>query len=294
MDIHLLKPTNKNYPKLLREIYNPPNLYVRGEIKPSDVKAIAIVGTRKLSAYGKQVAPLIVQALARAGLTIVSGLALGIDTLAHKAALDIGGRTIAVLGGGIDDKTIFPPFNTNLAKQILKSKQGAVISEWPPGTAPLPTYFPQRNRIISGLSLAVVVIEAPIKSGALITARLAIEQNRDVFAIPGSILSKTSEGCNYLIANSQAKLVTSAEQILEELNLTKRIPFISALHSEQIKGDNKEEEIILSALSYEPIHINELSQKTCLQISQLNSLLSIMDIKGKVKNTGNAMYVLGR
>ena len=217
--IDLITIQDKNYPKLLKEIYTPPALlYIRGNLKPEDEFSLGIVGTRKLSAYGRQITPLLAADLTQAGLTIISGLAKGIDTLAHQATLQVKGRTIAVLGSGIDKETIYPFINRDLAEEI--SQNGAVISELPIGAEPLPQYFPQRNRIISGLSLGILVIEAPEKSGALITAKDALEQNRDVFAIPGHILSQNSLGPNNLIKMG-AKLVSRANDILEELNIKK-------------------------------------------------------------------------
>ncbi len=214
--INLITTQDKDYPKLLKEIYAPPaTLYIRGHFESTD-KYFGIVGTRKLSAYGSQITPLITADLAKSGLTIVSGLAKGIDTIAHETALKTNNRTIAVLGSGIDKTSIYPFINQDLAEKI--SQNGAVISEFPIGTQPLAQNFPQRNRIISGLSLGVLVIEAPERSGAMITARNALEQNRDVFAIPGPIISKNSFGPNNLIKMG-AKLVSQAEDILEELNL---------------------------------------------------------------------------
>jgi len=215
--IDLITIQDKNYPKLLKEIYSPPALlYVKGTLKLEDKFALGIVGTRKLSAYGRQITPLITADLAQSGLTIVSGLAKGIDTLAHQAALQAKGRTIAVLGSGINKANIYPFVNQQLAEEI--SQNGAVISEFSIDTEPLPQHFPQRNRIISGLSLGTLVIEAPEKSGALITAKDALEQNRSVFAIPGPIYSPNSLGPNNLIKMG-AKLVSQANDILQELNL---------------------------------------------------------------------------
>jgi len=228
-EIDLITILDKNYPKLLKEIYAPPALlYVRGKFEPNDEFSLGIVGTRKLSPYGKQITPLITADLAQTGLTIISGLAKGIDTLAHQAVLDVNGRTIAVLGSGLDKSSIYPFVNRQLAEEI--SQQGAVISEFPFGTKPLAQHFPQRNRIISGLSLGILVIEAAEKSGSLITARNALEQNRDVFAIPGPILSQSSLGPNNLIKMG-AKLVSQANDIIEELDL--------ALSTQPSKRDKK-------------------------------------------------------
>jgi len=215
--IDLITIQDESYPKLLKEIYAPPAiLYIRGSFKPSDKFSLGVVGTRKLSSYGQQITPKITSELSQSGLTIISGLAKGIDTIAHQAAIDNNGRTIAVLGSGIDSKSVYPAINKYLAEKITEN--GAVISEFPINTKPLAQNFPQRNRIVSGLSLGILVIEAPEKSGAMITARNALEQNRDVFAIPGDILSNNSMGPNNLIKMG-AKLVTKTNDILEELNL---------------------------------------------------------------------------
>ncbi len=215
--IGLITIQDESYPKLLKEIYAPPViLYIRGSFKPNDNFSLGVVGTRKLSNYGQQITPIITSKLSKAGITIVSGLAKGIDTIAHQTAIKNNGRTIAVLGSGIDSKSVYPAINKYLAEKIVEN--GAVISEFPINTKPLAQNFPQRNRIISGLSLGILVIEAPEKSGAMITARNALEQNRDVFAIPGDILSNNSLGPNSLIKMG-AKLVTKTSDILEELNL---------------------------------------------------------------------------
>jgi len=215
--VDLITINDKAYPELLKEIYIPPPLlYIRGNLKSSDRISLGVVGTRQLSAYGHRITPLITADLARAGLTIISGLAKGIDTLAHKAALKANGRTIAVLGSGLDKKNIYPQVNQHLSEII--SQEGALLSEFPIGTKPFAQNFPQRNRIVAGLSLGILVIEAPKKSGALITARNALEQNRDVFAVPGSIFSRNSLGPNNLIKLG-AKLVNQASDILDELNL---------------------------------------------------------------------------
>lgn len=277
---------SKNYPAILKEIHDhPKELYIRGEIIEQDKTAIGIVGTRKYSQYGKQVTLDIAGELARMGITIVSGLAKGIDTFAHQAALENQGRTIAVLGGGIDKKSFYPSSNYHLGEKI--SQQGAVISEYPPGTRGTQFTFPQRNRIISGLSLGVVVIEAPEKSGALITAALALEQNREVFAVPGSIYEKNSQGTNQLIKLG-AKPVTCIEDILEELNLL----HLLEIKRKEIKPETKEEEIIFSVLSLQPMHIDEIIKKSGLPTSVVNSTLMILELKKAVRNLGKGNYVL--
>jgi len=205
---------DKDYPELLKKIYDPPQkLYISGELKKQEKYPLAIVGTRKISYYGQQTTRLFAEALAEAGITIISGLALGIDGLAHQIALEKGTRTIAVLGSGLN--VIYPPAHKKLAQKIIKSG-GAVISEYSPDTGPTKKTFPARNRIVSGLSLGVLVIEAPKKSGALITARTALEQGREVFVVPGRINDFNSEGCNYLIKMG-ARLVTDPQEIIETI-----------------------------------------------------------------------------
>ena len=277
---------DKNYPAILKEIHNPPKeLYIKGEIINQDKVAIGVVGTRKYTQYGKQACLDIAGKLARLGITIVSGLAKGIDTWAHQAALEQGGRTIAVLGSGLDKKSFYPSSNYSLSEKICQ--QGAMISEYPPGTRGTQFTFPQRNRIISGLSLGVVVIEAPEESGALITAALALEQNREVFAIPGSIYEKNTQGTNQLIKMG-AKLVTDVEDILDELNLS----HLLTIEKKKIKPKNKEEEIILSILSAQPIHIDEIIKNSELPASTVNSVLMILELKKAVRNLGRGNYIL--
>jgi len=277
---------DKDYPAILKEIHDPPKeLYIKGKFDNADKTAIGIVGTRNYSQYGKQVALDISGKLAELGITIVSGLAKGIDTFAHEAALEAGGRTIAVLGTSLDKKSFFPSSNYRLGEKI--SQHGALISEYSPGTRGTQFTFPQRNRIISGLSLGVVVIEAPEKSGALITAALALEQNREVFAVPGSIYEKNSQGTNQLIKIG-AKAVTCAEDILEELNL------IHLLKTEKknIKPETKEEEIIFSVLSLQPMHIDEIIKKSGLAASAVNATLMMLELKKAIRNLGKGNYVL--
>jgi DNA processing protein len=279
----------KEYPFRLKEIYSPPALlYIRGKFTKADEFSLGVVGTRRFSDYGKQACQEITYGLARAGLTIVSGLAVGIDTQAHKSALEAGGRTIAVLGGGIDDNSIFPGVNRKLAKKI--AEQGAVVSEYPPSTASLKQNFPARNRIISGLSLGTLVVEAGEKSGALITARDALEQNREVFAVPGGIYSKTSVGSNNLIKLG-AKTVTSYEDILEELNLETVKDFVE---NREIIPESDEEAKILKYLSKEPIHIDLLIQRTKMDAKVVSSTITLMEIKGKIKHLGSMNYIIGR
>ena len=274
------------YPKLLKEIYDPPQgLYFRGELAEDDEFSIAVVGTRKFTAYGKRAAEEITSGLARNNLTIVSGLALGIDAIAHLAALNANGRTIAVLGSGLDKQNIYPSSNRYIADKIIAAG-GALVSEFPLGTPPLRHHFPQRNRIISGISRGILVIEAGQKSGSLITAKFALEQNREVFAVPGSIFSPLSAGANELIKQG-AHPVAGAEEIIEALDLARAADFIG---NKKIMPESREEEIIISNLKDEPLHINDLIRLTNLDTSKINATLIIMEMKGMVKNLGSMMY----
>lgn len=285
-EIKTINIDDENYPKLLKEIKNAPKvLYYRGEIK-SEENCFAIVGTRMYSPYGKQVALEIAGDLAEAGLTIVSGLAPGIDTFCHQATVERNKRTVAVLGTGLDEKSIYPQSNLKLAKIILETG-GCLISEYPPGTRGTQFTFPQRNRIVSGLSLGVLVIEAKIKSGALITAEWTRKQDRKVFAIPGPIHSSNSKGPHCLIKTG-AKLVENANDILAELNLPK------FTNPEFTKGENEEENLILRALKEETLYIDKIIEKTKLSVQKVASTLAILEIKGKVRNLGGNIYALSR
>ena len=286
--IEVITINDKKYPKQLKEIYDHPAiLYLKGNFQNSDRFSLAVVGTRKYSVYGKRTVSSLVGDLARSGITIVSGMAIGIDAFSHQATLENNGRTIAVLGSGIDQKSIRPVVNWRLAQEIISSG-GVIVSEYPVGTLPLKHHFPNRNRLISGLSLGVLVIEADQKSGALITANYALEQNREVFSVPGDIYSSVSRGTNKLIKMG-AKLVTSAQDILEELNLhtSNKIRL-----DKEIIPDTIEEEEILKYLSNAPIHINKLIQLSQMDVSIINSTLTLMEIEGKVKDLGGMNYVL--
>ena len=213
--IEVVHPGHRSYPNLLAEISGRPSiLFVRGQLAPADENAVAIVGTRRTTPYGRQAAEQVASEIAQAGVTVVSGLARGIDTTAHRAALAAGGRTIAVLGSGVD--VIYPAENRNLADQIIES--GAIISEFVPGTKPDAQNFPARNRIVSGMSLGTVIIEAPTRSGALITASFAADQGREVFVLPGNVYSPASEGTNALLRDG-ARIVRTGSDVLEDLGL---------------------------------------------------------------------------
>ncbi len=287
-NIKIITINDALYPKLLREIHTAPALlYYRGEIK-KDECTIAIVGSRKFSIYGRQVCSQLARELSQSGITIASGMALGIDGIAHRECLKLKNRTVAILGSGIDTNSIYPSNNRQIAEEIILGG-GAIISEYPIGTPPLKQHFPARNRIISGLSLGILVIEAAESSGALITAKFALEQNREVFAVPGSIYSKTSEGANNLIKLG-AKLAAKAEDILEELNLESAT---ETKKTREIIPDNNEEALILENLSPDqPLHIDQLAKTTKMNVTALSSLLTLMEIKGKVKNIGGMRYVI--
>ena len=275
------------YPSNLRKVYNaPPLLYVRGSIEKRDEWAVAVVGTRRASVYGKEAARMVSRGLAQAGVTIVSGLARGIDTVAHQACLEAGGRTLAVLGCGVD--VTYPASNARLADEIVE--RGALLSEYALGTRPDARNFPPRNRIISGLTLGTVVVEADMTSGARITSGFALEQGREVFAIPGSIFARGCRGTNDLIQQG-AKLVTNVGDILEELNLT--------MVSEQAQAratipENETEALLLECLSAEPVHVDELGRAVELPIAQVTSTLALMELKGMIRQVGGMSYVLAR
>jgi DNA processing protein len=276
-----------DYPSRLKEIYDyPPVLYVRGSLLTEDEWCLAVVGTRRASVYGKQVTEEIVTDLAQSQITIVSGLAKGIDTVAHQSALAAGGRSIAVFACGLD--IVYPSENARLARSIIE--QGALISEYPLGTRPRAENFPRRNRILSGLSLGVLVTEAGETSGALITAHMALEQNREVFAIPGSILSPASRGTNHLIQEG-AKLVRDYTDILEELNLT---AVARQMEMREILPESDTESLLLKQLSAEPTHIDEVCRSSQLPAATVSSTLAMMELKGLVKQVGTMNYVLAR
>jgi len=285
--IEIIKKSSRYYPKILKEIHNAPKqLYVRGSLPKDHNLNFAIVGTRAASDYGRTLAFKIAKELAELGFNIISGLALGIDTQAHLGALEGRGKTTAVMGSAIDDNSIYPSENLNLVKKIISSG-GAIISEYEPGTKSEIWFFPERNRIISGLSRGVLVVEAPEKSGALITARAALEQNREVFAIPGSIFSKNSFGANNLI-KSGAKMVTAVDDILEELNLMDLKTEKGIKEEENL---TEEEKIILKIVEKEPIYIDKICKISKMAAGQVLSIVSVLEIKGIIKNIGGSKFV---
>lgn len=276
------------YPELLKEIFYPPFLlYFKGNFSQNGQKTLAVVGARKCTYYGQAIIEKIIPPLVKNNLIIISGLAIGIDSLAQIETLKAGGRTIAVLGSGIDKKSIYPAQNLLLAEQIIKAG-GAIVSEFPPGTPPLRQNFPQRNRIIAGLAQGTLVVEANQKSGSLITARFALDEGREVFAVPGNIFSPTSDGPNNLI-KSGAKPIFSAEDILESYG------FFNETKEEKTPKNfsqfNPTERKILEKLSCEPIQLDELTRATQLDTKIINSTLTILEIKKAVKNIGGGNYI---
>ncbi len=275
------------YPRLLKAISDPPAfLFVRGTLRPEDNQAVAVVGTRSPSDYGKMVTARICADLAGQGVTIVSGLARGIDTEAHKATLQAGGRTIAVLGCGVD--VVYPPENRSLTRKIIA--QGALVSELPMGTGPDAPNFPRRNRLISGMTMGTLVVEAGDTSGALITANVALEQNREVFAVPGSILSPKSRGTNRLIQEG-AKLVTSAEDVLAELRPQLPALVREARRQEPAVALTELERKVLASLSTEPLHIDVISKNNGLSPAQTLTLLLSLELKDLVRQLAGKMFV---
>ena len=276
-----------DYPCLLKESHNPPYiLYYQGDSKLMTMPMIAIVGSRKYTAYGAQVAQTFARDLVSSGFIVVSGMAMGIDTFAHRGALDQKGKTIAVLGNSLDAENIYPQVNFNLSREIIGN--GLLLSEYPPETKAGPLTFPARNRIVAGMTLGTIVVEAGEKSGALITARMALENNREVFSVPGSIYSPQSIGTHSLIKQG-AKLVASVKDILEELNLEET-------SSENAKTEKipetESEKILLKILSTDPLHIDNITKLAKLNTSACSGALAMMEIKGWVKNIGGQNYII--
>ncbi len=287
--LQLLTEDSPDYPRLLREIYDPPAiLFVRGQLLPADALSIAIVGTRHCSQYGRQQAERLASGLARAGLTVVSGLARGIDAAAHSAALQAGGRTLAILGSGV--LNVYPPEHVALAEQVAAA--GAVISENPPMSEPMSGTFPQRNRVITGMSLGVIVVEAGDRSGALISARHAMEQGRDVFAVPGRVDSRTSRGCHQLIRDG-AKLIETVDDVLEELGpLVEAAPQSDGrvIHHPAELQLNDQERAVLEAIDTEPTSIDAVALASGLPIQRVLATLSVLEMRRLVRRvSGNTV-----
>ncbi len=284
LGIQVLTWEDEAYPRRLKEIDQPPPvLYLRDNLQPEDEWAVAIVGTRGITAYGRQVTAEIASVLARRGVTVISGLARGVDAEAHKVALNAGGRTLAVLGSGVDQ--IYPPEHRQLANQIIAS--GALMSDYAPGTPPDGVNFPPRNRIISGLSMAVIVIEAGERSGALITAEFAADQGREVFAVPGNINAPKSVGCNRLIHQGARPLLTP-EDVLESLDLAS---FQQQRVARAVLPKDEVEARLLSVLTREPMHVDDIRARVDMPIEKVSATLALMELKGMVRQLGGMNFV---
>jgi DNA processing protein len=281
LKIEIITLNDPEYPENLKEISDAPYvLYVRGTLIKRDMKSIGIVGSRKMTSYGKDVCEMITRDLVHSGLTIISGFARGIDTTAHTTALKNNGRTIAVMAGGLDQ--IYPPENNHLVQQVIEN--GAFISEYPLGYPYLPASFPHRNRIISGLSKGVLIIEGTKKSGTIWTATHATNQNRTVFAIPGNITSFSSELPNSLIKDG-ATMVLDAKDITDELGVDSSPILQDTLFPEDvIEGQ------IIERLKLEPLHLDELARLSSISISEISGKLTVMELKGMVKHLGGGVY----
>jgi DNA processing protein len=285
LGLHLITWQDPDYPPRLKEIeQSPPLLYVKGELSPSDEWALAVVGTRSPTSYGKEAAQRLAGGLAENGVTVISGLALGIDAVAHRAALEAGGRTIAVLGSGSD--VIYPTRHASLAEAIVES--GALISDFPLGTRPAAGNFPARNRIISGLGLGTVVVEAGARSGALITLQFALEQGRETFAVPGGIHSRMSAGTNGAIQRGEAKLVMDVRDILEELDLAM---IVEQKEVRAVLPENPTETALMACLGVDPLHIDEIVRRSGLPTATVSSVLCLMELKGMVRRVENMSYI---
>lgn len=309
--IALVPLEDKRTPAMLREIYDPPiALYVRGDLSNASTPTIACVGSRKATPYGRTVTGILVRPLAAKGLTIISGLAYGIDAEAHRAALAVHGRTIAVLGSGVADSSLYPRAHRGLAAEMIAGG-GAIVSEYPPETEARAEFFPQRNRIIAGLSHAVVIVEAADGSGALITARLALAENRDVFAVPGPITSPLSYGTNLLLRDG-ATPALSADDMLEALALTTALDTpvgperiqdhtLSANPEEMATANRPSSETqtsssvpleqVLACLGAEPTHIDAVGAACTLPPHEIAASLSFLELEGRVRDVGGKQYV---
>ncbi len=284
LNIGYITISDKEYPAQLKELPDAPViLYVKGNVEVLKLPSLAVVGSRKFTQYGKSAAYKLSKDVAAAGLAIISGLALGIDAVAHQAALDAGGKTVGVLGCGLDK--IYPIANSNLAKQIIDSG-GTVITELSPGTPPMKQNFPARNRIIAGLSMGTLVVEAAEESGSLITAFAALEYNREVFAVPGNINSETSVGVNRLIQRG-AKLVIDSKDIFDELNIEIKS---NQQKAKELAPKTEEEEIILQLISRDGAIVDKIVQESGLNIVVVSTTLTMMEMKGMVENVGGVYH----
>lgn len=288
LNANVLAYDDENFPVLLRNIYNPPVLlFVRGSFSDADFPSISVVGSRKISAYGTRALSFILKPIAEQKITIVSGLAFGADALAHKTALDNKCKTIAVLGNGIDK--IYPMQNKILGERILEENLGAIVSEYLPGSGVRPENFPIRNRIIAGLSKATIIIEAAQKSGTLITAQLANEMGRSVYAVPGEIFCKNNKGANQLIADGVAHPALSGTQILSDLGFKNLKQKRDA--SQNIPKTGIETDILKTFENNDKLHIDEIFRNCPLANPVISSNILILEIKGFLKNIGNQIYV---
>lgn len=281
-NIEIITYADFDYPELLKKITDPPLLlYYRGILNNPNELCLAVVGSRKISSYGKAVTAQITEQLASHGLVIVSGLAYGVDACAHRATLEIKSRTIAVVASGLKDEDLYPKEHVNLANEII-NHHGLVISEYPPGTPALKQHFIARNRIISGLSVGTLVVECAEKSGALITARYALEQNRNVYAVPGSIYNPMAVGSNLLIKQG-AIVVTNSEDILADLNIKPKRKALSDKLSVL-------EQQIISHLANHPQHLNELVKKINNNLQEISSSLTMLELHGWISKNNNGIY----
>ena len=285
MEIFQINLSDYNYLRDLPHIPDPPKkLFIRGKLPAKRVKTVAIVGTRKPSAYGREIATKIASECAKNGIVVVSGLALGIDSIAHRAAIDSGGKTIAVLANGVDK--IYPRSHEDLGQKILQTN-GAILSEYPNNTPARPWQFLARNRIVSGLADAVVIIEAASRSGTLSTANHALDQGKEIFAVPGNITSPLSAGCNQLIKNG-ANPLTSVEDLLDFL-----IPNRFEKQTQLFKGDTREENVILEFLSKNGTTSSDvIIKQTKLSASEFNQAITMLELKGLVLNNGGEKWSL--
>ena len=286
-NVQLVSFWDPQYPKLLKRIYDPPALlYVKGKLSKHQKLTIAVVGMRAASQYGRWMAEMIGAELSKRGIVVVSGMARGVDTHAHQGALQNGGETWAVFGCGLD--IIYPPENKNLYHKIID--QGAVISEFPMGAEPLSTHFPRRNRIISGLSLGTVVVEAGHKSGALITAYNALSQSREVFAVPGDIRSKKSVGTHRLIKEG-AKLIENVEDILDEIPQWKKLSQANSRVDQPLPQLSQQEKQLWDVLSKQPTHVDKLAKQAKMDVSETLSVLLSLELKDAVKQMAGMMFM---
>lgn len=285
LNIELLSIQDEHYPSLLKECALPPVvLYVRGTLPTPDWAVLAVVGTRKISPYGLHVTPRILIPLVEAGIVIASGLAYGVDALAHQQAIKQGKPTIAILGGGIDDKTIYPKEHVLLAQDIRETG-GCIISEYPPGTPPLKQNFVARDRIISGMSMGTLIVECSLKSGSLITAQYALEQNRRLYAIPGPIYAEESRGPNNLIKMG-ATLVTESADILDDLHIAQKIHAVTPPTEY-----TPTEHAVLAILTFEPMTVDTVIQNLDIPAATITTTLTFLEMKGAIKNVGGQQYI---